>query len=103
MSVNQLHEVIIISKHLTSSLLVLKSDTIIQFAKLPKLLISPATKISLFTCIIKVYRLGTYSPEGTVTHTLTDNFLLVKIMSSLGIHGVLVLDFDFLGELLLIR
>lgn len=47
MSINQLHEVIIISKHLNSSLLVLKSDAIVQFATLSKLLTSLAKKISL--------------------------------------------------------
>lgn len=73
-------------------MLVLKSDTIIQFAKSSDCLLVLPLK-SLYPYKASIFS-DTFSPEGTLTHILTDNFLLVKIMSGPAKNGVLELDFD---------
>lgn len=84
-------KVITISKYVTS-LLVLKNSTIIQFAKSSDCLLAPPLK-SLYPYKASIFS-GTFSPEGTVTHILTEHFLLVKIMSGPAKNGMVMLDLD---------
>lgn len=73
-------------------MLVLKSDTIIQFAKSSDFLLALPLK-SLYPYKASAFS-GTFSPEGTVAHILTDHFLLVKIKSGPAKNGMLMLDLD---------